>query len=97
MQIIKIATAEIKDADSFHTVFSDAFQFPDYYGRNMNAWIVCMDEFITEPTVIDMGDCRTLKAIYPEAVSAILECAAFVNYRRSKAKQKPVLLISMFT
>lgn len=66
MKHIKINSSDISDWDSFHNVFSKAFDFPDYYGRNMNAWIDCMDEFTTELTLIDFGDCRELKDKQPE-------------------------------
>lgn len=94
---VKINTEEIKDWNSFHKVFSNAFNFPTYYGRNMNAWIDCMDEFTNELTVIDMGDCRELKVTKPNIIEAINECAAFVNYRRIETGETPVLLVAMFT
>lgn len=30
------------DWPSFHEEFAKAFGFPDFYGKNMNAWIDCM-------------------------------------------------------
>lgn len=95
MKKVKIDTEQIKDWESFHDVFSKTFDFPEYYGRNMNAWIDCMDEFITELTLIDLGDCRTLKETHSEIVEAINECSTFVNYRRIEANENPVLIISM--
>ena len=97
MKHIKINSADIFDWESFHNVFSKTFGFPDYYGRNMNAWIDCMDEFTTELTLIDLGDCRELKEKKPEIINAINECSAFVNFRRIEASEKPVLIISMFS
>lgn len=63
----------------------------------MNAWIDCMDEFVDELTLIELGDCRALKKTKPEIIEAISECSAFVNYRRTESNQKPSLVISMFT
>lgn len=97
MKKVRIDINRIKDWDSFHDVFAQLFEFPEYYGRNMNAWIDCMDELTEELTLIDLGDCRTLKKTNPEIIEAINECSAFVNYRRSEANQNPVLIISMFT
>lgn len=96
MKKVKIDTEQIKDWDSFHEVFSQTFDFPEYYGRNINAWIDCMDEFTKELTLLDLGDCRTLKETHPEIIEAISECSAFVNYRRIEANENPVLIISMF-
>ncbi len=35
---VRIDTNRIVDWNSFHDVFAEAFGFPDFYGRNMNAW-----------------------------------------------------------
>ena len=40
--VIALDTGRITDRDTFHTVFAEAFGFPDFYGRNMNAWIDCI-------------------------------------------------------
>lgn len=32
----------ISDWPSFHQEFATVFGFPDFYGKNMNAWIDCM-------------------------------------------------------
>ena len=42
MVLVRIDTSNIRDWASFHDVFSEAFGFPDFYGRNMDAWIDCM-------------------------------------------------------
>ena len=96
MKRFKIDSKRITNWDSFHDVFSEAFNFPNYYGRNMDAWIDCMDEFTKELTLIDLGDCRTLKEKCPDIVSAINECSAFVNYRKIDIGESPMLIISMF-
>ena len=42
MPVVRIPTSRISDWDSFHRVFAEAMGFPDFYGRNMSAWIDCM-------------------------------------------------------
>ena len=37
-----IPVADIEDWPTFHDVFQRTLGFPDYYGRNMDAWIDCM-------------------------------------------------------
>lgn len=32
----------VSNRDLFHDFFKDTFGFPDFYGRNMHAWIDCM-------------------------------------------------------
>ena len=36
--LVKIPTEQITDWETFHTVFAEILGFPDFYGRNMNAW-----------------------------------------------------------
>ena len=96
MKTVKIDSNSLKDWNAFHDVFSKEFDFPSYYGRNMNAWIDCMDEFIKELTLIDLGDCREVKERKPEIIQAINECSTFVNFRRIAAGEPAVLIISMF-
>ena len=97
MKHIKIDSKEIKDWDSFHNIFAKTFEFPYYYGKNMDAWIDCMDELVNEITLLDLGDCSELNIKCPDIVEAILDCSAFVNYRKLESKETPVLLVSMFT
>ena len=90
--------------DSFHEVFADALGFPSFYGRNMNAWIDCMtsadvpqEKMLTR--AVDPGGLLTLQideaadfaARCPEQFKALIECTAFVNYRRIEVGGKPVL------
>jgi hypothetical protein len=93
-RVVAVDAARIIDWDSFHAVFADAFGFPDWYGRNMNAWIdlmtyldedhattgvsVASDEVIT--IALDGG--HDLRERLPEVYDAVIECTAFVNWRR---------------
>jgi hypothetical protein len=42
MTLVRLDCRRLVDWESFHTAFAEAFGFPLYYGRNMNAWIDCM-------------------------------------------------------
>ena len=44
MVTVRIDTTKICDWASFHDVFSETFGFPDFYGRNMDAWIDCVTD-----------------------------------------------------
>ncbi len=61
VKIVTVPVSEIKDWDTFHTVFAHVFGFPDYYGRNMNAWIDCM-------TYLD--DTANCQSLLPKAGSS---------------------------
>lgn len=42
MPVIEIDCGRIRDWDTFHDEFSTALGFPEFYGRNMDAWIDCL-------------------------------------------------------
>jgi len=99
----------IVDWDSFHAIFSNEFGFPDFYGRNMNAWIDCMtsidcpDDGMTRihappggVVVIQLDYVKDFARRCPELYNAIIECSAFVNYRRGEQQERPVLALSFF-
>lgn len=48
MQIHKIDASDINNWEKFHDYFYKEFNFPGYYGRNMNAWIDCMSDLNNE-------------------------------------------------
>jgi hypothetical protein len=106
--VVTIPTDQITDWDSFHSVCKTAFGFPDFYGRNMNAWIDCMT-YLDEPPSgmtnisVDVGDLVTLRIDdapdfrrrCPEQYAALVECTAFVNYRRIEVGAKPILALML--
>jgi len=105
--MVRIDAGHIVDWESFHTVFASAFGFPAFYGRNMNAWIDCLTDLDRRDagmtTVhVNPGECLSLvidqaqdfKNRCPELFSALLECAAFVNWRRIEMGHPPVLALA---
>lgn len=104
---VRIDGASIRDWDTFHDAFQKAFGFPSFYGRNMNAWIDCMSDLdapeaamttvhappgVVVALLIDAAD--DLKRRCPELYAAIVECAAFVNWRRMEQGEPPVIALS---
>lgn len=95
----------IIDWDAFHDQCAAVFGFPDFYGRNMNAWIDCltyiregdgMSQYILgpdEPLVITVLDTETFNERVPDVVDALVECTAFVNQRHVGMGQKPALYL----
>jgi RNAse (barnase) inhibitor barstar len=90
--VVKIDTRRITDWDSFHDLFAETFGFPDFYGRNMNAWNDCMgsladpDSPMTkvhvppgEVVVLHLEHVTDFATRCPEQYNAIVECAAWVN------------------
>ncbi len=107
--VVEIDTSKITDWDSFHDVFSACLGFPDFYGRNMNAWIDCMTS-LDEPedgmtsvhspdggvVVLALSDATDLSRRCPDIYEAIIESTAFVNYRKMEVGERPVLSLSFW-
>jgi RNAse (barnase) inhibitor barstar len=104
MKIVKIDCSLISDWRSFHLVFKNTFGFPEYYGENMDAWIDCMtylDENFPEAQIekgttltLQLNKIQSFRQRCPEIYEAIVECTAFVNYRRIEIGENPTLLLA---
>jgi hypothetical protein len=108
--MVRIDASSIVDSDSFHAAFAAAFGFPTFYARNMNAWIDCLSD-LDDPGAgmtsvhVAPGECLPLvidraqdfKRRCPELFAALVECAAFVNWRRVEMGRSPVLALAFHT
>src|SRR3954453_16852044 len=84
--VVEIPTSKIRDWDTFDDVFAVALGFPDFYGRNMNAWIDCLtyadEDDGMRSIVVPPGDVLTLHLAEaasfaercPEQYAAVVEC-----------------------
>jgi len=108
VSLARVDCTEIGDFDSLHDAFDNVFQFPDFYGRNMDAWIDCMshlDDPEAQMTGIHVGKGRVLglelvnsaklRKKAPEVYAAIIECSSFVNWRRIECDEHPILALAM--
>jgi len=106
---VQIDGSKITDWNSFHDYFSKTFGFPDFYGRNMNAWNDCMTSLDVaedglsaihvltgDVMVLCISGAKDLKKRCPEIYDALVECSAFVNYRRIEVGEQAVLAVSFF-
>lgn len=106
MRVIEVPVWEITDWDSFHDVFAAALGFPDFYGRNMAAWVDCLtyadeDDGMRsvhvgpgEMLTLHLVGCGELRSRNPEVYAALLDSAAFVNWRRIEMGDEPVLVLA---
>lgn len=104
MKKVRVDGAKIKDWDTFFDEFSCAFGFPGFFGRNMDAWIDCMTRLDEEFSAVHVepGElvCLALDAAgefkdrCPEQFQALVECAAFVNWRRLEIGEPAILVVS---
>ena len=107
---IQIDGSKITDWDSFHDQFSTKLGFPGFYGRNMDAWNDCMTYLDApgeglssvhvapgEVLVLCISDVAGLKKRCPEIYDALVDCSAFVNWRRIEKGQPAVLALSFYS
>jgi hypothetical protein len=107
MIVVQIDCDRITDWESFHAVFAETFGFPDFYGRNMNAWIDCMSYLddlgagmstVSVPAggvlTLQLDGANEFAARCPEQHAALVECSAFVNLRRMVAGEAAVLALA---
>jgi hypothetical protein len=93
----------IVDWDSFDDECAAVFGFPDFYGRNTNAWIDCLTYVRRgdgmsryelgpdEPLVIHVAGVKEMRARAPEMLDALVDCVAFVNLRQIEMGEAPAL------
>jgi Barstar (barnase inhibitor) len=100
----KVDTSRITDWETFHTVFADVMGFPEFYGRNMDAWIDCMT-YLDAPEAgmtrvlakpgelfpLEIEHARDFQRRLPDVFATFIDCAAFVNWRRVETGEAPVL------
>ncbi|MDP1726190.1 MAG: barstar family protein [Bacteroidota bacterium] len=104
---ISINADLITDWNSFHDIFKMTLGFPDFYGRNMNAWIDCMTDIDTpengmtkvwikktDTLVIEIRNSESFKERCNDIYTALLECAAFVNYRKIESNEQAMIAIA---
>lgn len=107
MKAVVVDLSGVHDHRSFHELFAKVMGFPDFYGMNYDAWIDCMTDRDDpsdgmakihvqpgEVLVLSLQGARELKQRNPEILENLVECTAFVNYRRMEQGQPAVLALS---
>lgn len=102
--MVRVDGSQLTDWGSFHDVFSATFGFPDFYGRNLSAWIDCMtaldepaDDLTTihgsaaDPVVVHVDGANSVPV---DILEALTDCAAFVNWSRIEAGEAAILALS---
>jgi Barstar (barnase inhibitor) len=109
MRLVKLDTRRIADWNTFHDVFAETFGFPDFYGRNIDAWIDCMTH-LDDPSagmsnihatpqgfvVLELEHVDDFIHRCPNQYEAIVESVAFVNWRRIERGYPAVLALSFY-
>lgn len=104
---VSLNCKNIRDWNTFHEEFARVFGFPDFYGKNMDAWIDCMTSLDApeagmsyvhcEPGTVltlELENVEAFANLCPEQYKALIECSAFVNWRRLERGNPSVLALS---
>ena len=107
MPTVSLNGEAITSWEAFHNESQRAFGFPEFYGRNMNAWIDLMTylddpddsttTFKVDPTdvlILEIKNCSNLTSIQNEILQTIVDCSSFVNYRRMELGERPYILLA---
>ena len=102
-EYVRIDCDAIKDAASFHDVWTEAMAFPTFYGRNMNSWIDCMSDLRLDSKMtrflldsgqilhIELAGSASFRARLPELFTILLDAATAVNVRYRASGYGPAL------
>jgi RNAse (barnase) inhibitor barstar len=63
----------VTSAAALHELVASIFSFPNYYGRNWDAFDECIAE-IPMPAIIDVAGLFTLRSRFPRDASLLMEC-----------------------
>jgi hypothetical protein len=107
--VVMIDADRIVDWASFHDVFAEVMGFPEFYGRNMDAWIDCMtcvddpDAGMSKVTVdppavltLQLEGVTEFAGRCPDQFDALIDAVAFVNWRRIDRGEPAVLALSFY-
>jgi hypothetical protein len=100
-----IDTRAIHDWDTLHTACKEAFGFPDFYGRNGDAFIDCltyldegdgMSRFVLKPgetLSVELLDAYEFAGRAPDLAAALIAWIGAVNERYVEDGKSPMLLL----
>ena len=86
--VVVLDGARMTDAGSFHAEAERAFQFPDYYGRNWDAFNECfLETEFSQPSAIIWSSAEQLAAA---DLKTFAEAVAIINDLRAAFGKLPV-------
>lgn len=96
---ITLETDHITDWDSFHGSCQEVFGFPDFYGRNMDAWIDCVSYLDVDDRMSNLRlsegdmlnilvkDSKAFRQRVPEIFDSLVDCTEFVEPTLHRPRQ----------
>lgn len=105
--IVRIDARRLTDAAGLHAAMSEAFGFPEFYGKNLNALIdclTCLDDpkaamsrvqvFPGEVALLVLEHLDGKNKKQAAQVEALVDAVAFVNWRRLEKGERPVVALA---
>lgn len=66
---------DVKHYLEIHTILKEGLCFPDYYGRNWDAFWDCLTDMYNESEInIEINNLDVVQELFPTAVTQIIEC-----------------------
>jgi hypothetical protein len=106
-QSVRLDLGSVTDWGGFFDLFAAKLGFPDFFGRNMDAWINCMtsldspDAGMTsvhvprgQVLVLELEGVSEFRRRCPDQFTALVESAAVVNWRRLENGEPAVLTLA---
>lgn len=104
---VEIDLGRVSDAASFHAEFGRVMGFPDFYGKNMNAWEDCMGDLSApgqpgmtrvevprgEDLLLVLKGAADLAKRKPDIWFSLLDSTASVNRTKTAIKGATRLLL----
>lgn len=107
MASASLLMSKISSWSEFHDASQIAFGFPDFYGRNNNAWIDCLSHLdqddgmsffvLGKDEVLEvlLADYQQFSVKHPEVALGITQLFASVNARYSERGDFPRLCLTL--
>jgi RNAse (barnase) inhibitor barstar len=98
--MVRLNGAELRDWPSFHRECQVKFGFPDFYGRNMDAWVDCLSSLREgdgmsaftlaedETLQIEIENSSVLQNQATGILDTLLDCIDAVNERYTENGEK---------
>ncbi|NMM25932.1 MAG: barstar family protein [Glaciimonas sp.] len=103
MPTVSLNGEAITNWEAFHNESQRMFGFPDFYGRNMNAWVDCMSYLRDDDNMslfrlkpdevlrIEVQHADFLRKQAPEILDDLTFCIEAINERYADYGEKPAL------
>lgn len=93
MKRIVIDLDKIADKEAFHDYFDSLDEFPDHYGKNMDAWIDVIEDLSEKSLTISISSKEPTHLIENKhLLFDILDAITFVNTRKHQAGRENYIL-----